>query len=177
MKAIRLKTEYLFDPLGIDIQHPRLMWNCEGGKKQTAYRIVSENWDSGKVVSDAMHAEYLPELKDRERVNWKITLWDENDEAGEENSAFFEMGISSFEAKWIRLRNLCAGHAGLTQCRSASSSSRMAVDPQDGQVAGKRYGSLFGAWRTTRTTSGMISPALRIATVSPMPSPFSSIKF
>ena len=30
MNAIRLKTEHLFDPLGIDIEHPRLMWNCEG---------------------------------------------------------------------------------------------------------------------------------------------------
>ena len=51
MKAIRLRTEYLTDPLGIDIPHPRLMWNCEGGTKQTAYRIVTEKWDSGKVES------------------------------------------------------------------------------------------------------------------------------
>ena len=56
MKAINLKTEYLENPLGIDIRKPRLMWNCEGGVKQTAYRIVaqSENktvWDSGKVAS------------------------------------------------------------------------------------------------------------------------------
>ena len=36
MKAINLKTEYLIDPIGIDIKNPRLMWNCEGGKKQTA---------------------------------------------------------------------------------------------------------------------------------------------
>ena len=29
MKAVRLKTEYLQDPLGIDIPHPRLFWTCE----------------------------------------------------------------------------------------------------------------------------------------------------
>ena len=41
MNAIRLRTEYLTNPLGIDIQHPRLMWNCEGGVKQTAYQIIT----------------------------------------------------------------------------------------------------------------------------------------
>ena len=38
MNAIRLRTEYLENPLGIDIPHPRLMWNCFGGKRQTADR-------------------------------------------------------------------------------------------------------------------------------------------
>ncbi len=101
MKAIRLRTEYLFDPIGIDIQHPRLMWNCEGGLTQTAYQIVTENWDSGKVASASMQAVYPTLLRDRERVNWKIRLWDENDEPGDWSEAFFEMGISSWLAKWI----------------------------------------------------------------------------
>ena len=57
MKAVRLKTEYLNNPIGIDIQHPRIFWNCEGGVKQTAYRIVTEKWDSGKVESAGMRAE------------------------------------------------------------------------------------------------------------------------
>ena len=101
MKPIRLRTEYLTDPLGVDFRHPRLMWNCEGGIKQTAYRIVTEKWDSGRVESDLMHAEYPLELRDRERVNWKITLWDEKGVEGEQSEAFFETGISSWEAKWI----------------------------------------------------------------------------
>ena len=54
MKAINLKTDYLINPIGIDIKNPRLMWNCDGGKKQTAYRILAicggqTVWDSGKV--------------------------------------------------------------------------------------------------------------------------------
>ena len=102
MKAIHLRTEYLTDPLGIDVRHPRLMWICEGGKKQTAYRIVTEKWDSGKVESGVMHADYPLELSDRERVDWKICLWDENGEPGEWNRAFFEMGISDWKASWIR---------------------------------------------------------------------------
>ena len=28
MKAINLRTEYLINPIGIDIQNPRLFWNC-----------------------------------------------------------------------------------------------------------------------------------------------------
>ena len=101
MRAIRLKTEYLFDPLGIDVKRPRLMWNAEGGEKQTAYQVVTEKWDSGKVASSSMRAEYPAELSDRERVNWKVRLWDENGEAGEWTIAFFETGISSWQAKWI----------------------------------------------------------------------------
>ena len=38
MRAIRLTCEYLPDPIGIDRLKPRLMWNCEGGVKQTAYQ-------------------------------------------------------------------------------------------------------------------------------------------
>ena len=40
MRAVRLRTEYLKDPIGIDIPRPRLFWNCEGGLRQTAYQIV-----------------------------------------------------------------------------------------------------------------------------------------
>ena len=104
MKASRLKTEYLVNPMGIDIQHPRLQWTCEGGVKQTAYQIVTEKWDSGKAVGDSMCAYYPQELASGERVNWKIRLWDENDEPGEWSEAFFEMGLlspSDWKAQWI----------------------------------------------------------------------------
>lgn len=43
MKAIRLRTEYLQNPCGIDIVTPRLFWNCEDGISQSAYRILAEN--------------------------------------------------------------------------------------------------------------------------------------
>lgn len=109
MKAINLKTEYLINPIGIDIKNPRLMWNCEGGKKQTAYRIVAVSngktvWDSGKVKSDAMRAEYSKAPVSRQRVKWTVTLWDEDDKEGESATAFFEYGLLSpadWKAKWI----------------------------------------------------------------------------
>ena len=110
MKAINLKCEYLINPIGIDIQNPRLMWNCDGGIKQTAYRIVAKSdektvWDSGKVNSSSMYAEYPRKLKSRERVEWTVTLRDENGKEGEPSeTAFFETGLlsaSDFTAKWI----------------------------------------------------------------------------
>ncbi|MBQ4426564.1 MAG: family 78 glycoside hydrolase catalytic domain [Oscillospiraceae bacterium] len=101
MKAINLRTEYLKNPIGIDILNPRLMWNCEGGVTQTAYQIVTEKWDSGKIASSSMHAVYPEKLTDRERVGWKIRLWDEKGEPGDWSEASFEMGISDWGAKWI----------------------------------------------------------------------------
>lgn len=110
MKAINLKTEYLINPIGIDMQHPRLLWNCDGGIRQTSYRIVAKSdektvWDSGKVSSSSMRAEYPLPLSSRERIGWSVTLWDENDCEGEPSeSAYFETGLlsqSDFSAKWI----------------------------------------------------------------------------
>lgn len=102
MKAIRLRTEYLVNPLGMDLQQPRLFWNCQDGIKQTAYQVISEQWDSGKVESSAMHADYPLPLADRERVTWKVRLWDENNVPGAwSEAAFFEMGITKWDASWI----------------------------------------------------------------------------
>ena len=102
MRAINLKCEYLKSPIGIDIKKPRLFWNCEGGITQTAYQIVADNWDSGKVQSSSMRAEYPKELKPRDIVNWKVKLWDENDDEGEwSDTASFEIGIDEWQAKWI----------------------------------------------------------------------------
>lgn len=109
MKAIRLRTEYLKDPLGIDIQKPLLFWNCEGGKQQTAWRIVAQTdgktvWDSGKVASSSMRAEYPEKLVSRQRVEWNVKLWDESGEGEWSEPAFFEMGLlspSDWKAEWI----------------------------------------------------------------------------
>lgn len=109
MKAIRLRTEYLKDPLGIDIQNPRLFWNCEGGKKQAAWRILAQTdgktvWDSGKVAPSSMRAEFPEQLVSRQRVEWKVKLWDKSGEGEWSEPAFFEMGLltpSDWKAEWI----------------------------------------------------------------------------
>ncbi len=110
MRATRLRTEYLKNPLGIDIQHPRLLWNCEGGIRQAAFRILAETdgktvWDSGRILSASMHADYPKELVSRQRVCWRVRLWDENENCGEwSEEACFEMGLlsrSDWKARWI----------------------------------------------------------------------------
>lgn len=111
MKAVRLRTEYLVNPIGIDIVAPRLYWNAEGGKKQTAYQIIAKSggkiiWNTGKVASSRMtHILYEGQsLHSREKVYWSVKLWDENGEEGEMSTGSFEMGLlenTDWEAKWI----------------------------------------------------------------------------
>lgn len=112
MKAIRLKTEYLYNPLGIDIAAPRLFWNCTDGLTQTAYRILCRDesgqtlWDSGKINGGTMRATYTGEkLKSRSRVCWQVQLWDEEGQAGPwSEEACFELGLlekADWQAQWI----------------------------------------------------------------------------
>ena len=113
MKAINLKTEYLTNPIGIDIRSPRFSWHCDGGVKQSAYQIIAKDadgdevWNSGKVESRQMHL--IPwngeNLDSRDCITWQVQLWDENDMPGEVSEfATFELGLlykNDWKAKWI----------------------------------------------------------------------------
>ena len=108
MKAIRLKTEHLFNPVGVDFIAPRLYWNCSGGRKQTAYQIVAADdagnrlWDSGKVESASMRAQWGGKsVPPQTKVLWKVRLWDETDTFGDWTEASFETGMDAWKAKWI----------------------------------------------------------------------------
>lgn len=111
MRAIHLQTEYLTEPLGLGIAEPRFYWNCEDGVTQTAYQIVARRegkllWDSGKVLSSRMtHIAYEgATLRSRDRVEWSVTLWDENDQPGKTSASWFELGLlepSDWIAQWI----------------------------------------------------------------------------
>ncbi len=111
MKAIRLKTEYLYNPVGIDINRPLLSWNCEEGLRQSACQILATDdcgrllWDSGKTATSSMRAEWAGEsVKPRTKVLWKVRLWDENDTPGDWAEASFETGLPKdvpWSAQWI----------------------------------------------------------------------------
>ncbi len=108
MKAIRLRCEYLKNPIGIDIKKPRVSWNCVDGIKQEAYEIEAydENnnklFSTGVVNSDQMHLVTLDiDVSDRERIYWRVRLLEDNKWGPWSEFAYFEMGISQWKAKWI----------------------------------------------------------------------------
>lgn len=109
MKATRLKTEHMVNPIGLQTTNPTLSWVCDGGITQTAYQIIAKSgdaivWNSGKVASSQMAVPYGGSAaKEREKIDWSVKLWDENDADGEMETASFEMGLidGSWKAHWI----------------------------------------------------------------------------
>ena len=112
MNAVNLKTEYLRDPMGIDVERPRLFWNCQHGRRQTAFQVVCKDgkgkplWDSGKREGDSMRVRYGGSpLKSRQCVLWQVRIWDEAGKAGPwSETATFEMGLlrrEDWSARWI----------------------------------------------------------------------------
>lgn len=110
MKAMHLKTAHLSNPLGIDVKKPVLTWTVTDGITQTAYQIIAtirgvEVWNTGKVNGGAMQAVYEGSAQSRQRIEWKICVWDENDIQGPwSEPAFFEYAFlnkQDWKAKWI----------------------------------------------------------------------------
>lgn len=110
IKAIQLKTEYLRDPLGIDIRSPRVFWKVEDAKKQTAVQLrlsVNEGaWEElSAVKTDSMRASLNRSFQSRDRVCWQVRLTDQDGVTGDwSETASFEMGLldpADWSAKWI----------------------------------------------------------------------------
>jgi alpha-L-rhamnosidase len=113
MHAIRLRTEHLCNPIGVDWERPRLFWNAAGGVRQSGYQIVARDesgiclWDSGRVESSSMHASWgAVAVPPCTRVYWKVRLFDESGLPGEDSEeAFFETGLPKgkpWHAAWIK---------------------------------------------------------------------------
>lgn len=113
-----LICEYHTNPLGIDVQKPRLSWKIESTAQnvlQSAYEIkVTDQsgkalWNSGKVNSDqSVDIVYGgPALKSAQRVTWQVRVWDNNGKATAWSApASWEMGIlepESWKASWVTL--------------------------------------------------------------------------
>ncbi|MBL7967743.1 MAG: glycoside hydrolase family 78 protein [Prolixibacteraceae bacterium] len=115
-----LVCEYHANPLGIDVQKPRLSWKIvsqETNVMQSAYEIkVTDKtpsgkvlWTSGKVNSDqSVNVAYNgPALKSMQRVYWQVRIWDAKGKATAWSApAWWEMGLleaESWKASWINL--------------------------------------------------------------------------
>lgn len=114
----RLRCEYKENPIGIDIQQPRISWQVHSDMRawlQAAYHIqISQDpafatalWDSGKIYSDqSVHVE-LADIawQKRQRYYYRIKVWsDQGEETAWSESAFWEMGLlqaADWQAEWI----------------------------------------------------------------------------
>ncbi len=114
----QLVCEYKTNPIGIDVQKPRLSWKIASDKEnlmQTAYEIkVTDQtakgklvWTSGKVNSaQSVNVSYEgPALKSMQHLNWQVRVWDnENKATAWSEPASWEMGILDadlWKASWI----------------------------------------------------------------------------
>jgi hypothetical protein len=76
-------------------------------------------WDSGKIVSDSTSIAWGgPTLESRERICWKVRLWDSNGKTSAwSNVASFEMGLLNAHdwdpALWIENRDYATGDTSL----------------------------------------------------------------
>ena len=122
---LRLRCEYLQDPIGIDIPKPRLSWilrHSERGQRPIAYQLIVSStarlaargggdcWDSGRINTDRhFHIEYGgKKVESRRRYYWRVRWWDKNGRpSAYSKTAFFEMGLldkSDWQARWISLK-------------------------------------------------------------------------
>ena len=113
-----LICEYHTNPIGIDVQKPRLSWQIVSTGQnvlQLAYEVkVTDQagkllWNSGKVNS-AQSVDVVYEgaaLKSMQRISWQVRIWDNQNKATAWSApATWEMGIlepGSWKASWITL--------------------------------------------------------------------------
>jgi len=121
-KPTYLLCEYMVNPIGIDMLHPRFSWilkHSERGRTQSAYQIlvasairnllndVGDIWDSGKTESDrSVNVEYRGKpLKSGDICHWKVRWWDDNNQVSPFSEiAKFELGLlkeDDWKARWI----------------------------------------------------------------------------
>ncbi len=124
-EPVRLRCEYLENPMGLDVVAPHLSWqsnSAERNWRQTSYEILvasseeslrtgkADLWDSGKVDSaESVGIAYRgPALESRKRYYWKVRAWDAGGGTSESAAAWWEMGLlhpADWKAKWIHWKN------------------------------------------------------------------------
>lgn len=111
--ATKLKTEYLYDPIGIDVDQPRFTWQMEDRRqaaRQTGYRIMVDT-DSMKIVSGngaTWNSGWVPSGSNLVRYNGKrlqpFTKYFWRVEIGNQSYAK-STGVASFETGMMDARN------------------------------------------------------------------------
>ena len=118
----KLRCEYHVNPLGIDVQQPRLSWvlqSTQRRQKQTAYQILVAGsikqlqknqgnlWDTGKVdtAQNNQIAYRGTKLVSRQKCFWKVRVWDKDGNPSKwSKTSTWSMGLldsKDWQAKWI----------------------------------------------------------------------------
>jgi len=119
---VRLRSEYLDNPLGLDCERPRLSWwlnDPRAAELQTAYQIqaaltpaalqsgAADLWDTGYVASrQTVNAIYGGRaLNSGTRVWWRVRCYDSDGTPSPwSEAAWFELGLlhdDDWQARWI----------------------------------------------------------------------------
>src|SRR5689334_17343842 len=107
LRAVDLRCEYLKDPLGIDVERPRLSWRLaasERGEKQAAYKIFATGtadgfqkgeliWTSGIIRSHENQTELMNGLQSGMTIYWKVRVWDEHEKSTDSETARFDVAL------------------------------------------------------------------------------------
>ncbi|MDR1372029.1 MAG: family 78 glycoside hydrolase catalytic domain [Dysgonamonadaceae bacterium] len=111
VSVVNLRCEYLNNPLGIDIPHPRLSWELASeaqNKAQRAYQIMVatdekalaadkvDAWDTRKIKSGETNQIYYAgeTLMPNTMYYWKVRVWDEKGEVSAWSSAARFLAVS-----------------------------------------------------------------------------------
>lgn len=127
LTPLQLECEARTNPLGIDVQHPRLSWklkSSERGQAQTAYQVLvasapdkvapgrADLWDSGRVSSaeTAWIAYGGAPVRSYQRCWWKVRVWGASGVASAwSEPAEWTMAVldpDPWKASWIALPDL-----------------------------------------------------------------------
>jgi alpha-L-rhamnosidase len=115
LRVLDLRADYLVEPLGTEVSHPRLSWRLESdgrGVMQRSYRIRATGdadvllWDSGVVDSDAcFDIPYGgPPLQSMQRIWWDVEIDDNQGRQARSDRSWFEAGLmvpQDWQASWI----------------------------------------------------------------------------
>ena len=121
---VNLQCEFRSNPLGIDVDQPRLIWQVqsdERDQRQSAYQILvasskellqnnlGDLWDSGKIYSDeTVGIAYSGKpLASGTTCFWKVKVWDNHGRASHWSApAKWSIGLleqTDWQGKWIGL--------------------------------------------------------------------------
>lgn len=111
MKLVNLKTEYLTNPLGLDIVQPRLTWNIVGEdiKFQKAfeliYKVNNEQEKNVELETPSTHYDFVEKFNSRDLVFWKLRVQNEkgiwSDYCKEQHFSIGLLNKTDWYANWI----------------------------------------------------------------------------